>query len=305
MRLHLVRPVLLVLFAVVSACGPRQKDEAKPAADAAGEGVLLTVGSVAVNQADLDYQIKESHGGKSDEASRKAALDELADRARLVQAALDEKLLDDPVVRAEFARVLSTRIKEIKLHPQLGNIAGTPIPEPRLRELYAQGQSQFQSSEARQVAVLWLDPGKDPERAKQYVEKLTAAREWFLQNEELRKKPEQGFSTLGVDYSEHQASRYKNGVVGWLENGGADAWTKAVASILYSLPEPGAVSEVITRPEGVFLVRYMANRPAIARTFESVADELTRAEKQRLRQTAESEFKSAIEGKYPVRWLKQ
>lgn len=303
MRFPVVRPFLLALLAVSSACGPKQKDEAKPATTTAGSGALLTVGSVTVNQADLDHQIKEVHGGKTDEATRKEALAELAERARFVQAALDEKLPDDPVVRAEFARVLSARFKEKNLFPRLKEIAGNEIPEARLRELYAAGESTFRSNEKRQAAVLWLDPGKDPERVKQYVGKLTSARDWFAQNAELKKNPAQGFSTLGVDYSEHQASRYKNGVVGWMENGGgADAWSKAVTEIVFSLPEPGAVSDVITRPEGVFLVRYMAAQPAVTRSFESVADDLARSEKQRLRQTAESEFNTAIEGKYPVRW---
>lgn len=303
MRFPVIRPFLLALLAVSTACGPKQKDEAKPATATAGSGALLTVGSVTVNQADLDHQIKEVHGGKTDEATRKVALAELAERARLVQAALDEKLLDDPVVRAEFARVLSTRLKDKNLFPQIKEIAGKEIPEARLRDLYAEKLSAFRSNEKRQAAVLWLDPGKDPERAKQYAGKLTSAREWLFQNEELKKNPAQGFSTLGVDYSEHQASRYKNGVVGWMESGGgADAWSKAVTEIVFSLAEPGAVSDVITRPEGVFLVRYMAMQPAVTRSFESVADDLARTEKQRLRQTAESEFNTAIEGKYPVRW---
>lgn len=302
MRFQFVMPFLLALLAVLSACGPKQKEEAKPAAKAAGEGVLLTVGSVTVNQADLDYQIKEIHGGKTDDATRKKALGELAERAQLVQAALDENLLDDPMVRAEFARVLSSRIKEEKLLPRLKDSAAAEIPESRLRELYAANPSLYQSNEKRQVAVLWLDPGKNPERGKQYVEKLSAAREWFLGNEELKKHPDQGFSTLSVDYSEHQASRYNNGVVGWVEqSGGSDAWSKAVSEIVFSLSETGAVSEVLSRPEGVFLVRCMAVRPAFTRPFDSVKDELARSEKQRLRQTAEAEFQNAIDGKYPVR----
>lgn len=303
MRFHLVRPVLLVLVAVVSACGPKQKEEAKPAAQSAGSGVLLSVGSVEIKQSDLDYQIKESHGGRADKETQKAALEELAGRARLVQAALDADLLNDPMVRSEFARVLASRLKEKELHPKLGNLAGLEIPEARLRELYTADESRFRSNEKRQAAVLWLNPNKDPERLKQYVAKLTTAREWLFQNGNIKDHPEQGFSTLGVDYSEHQASRYKSGIVGWLESGGGnDAWTKAVAEILFSLPGPGAVSEVVTRPEGVFLVRYMAAQPAVIRPFEAVSDELARAEKQRLRQASESEFNNAIEGKYPVRW---
>ncbi|MES2924056.1 MAG: peptidyl-prolyl cis-trans isomerase [Verrucomicrobiota bacterium] len=303
MTFHALRPALLVLFAVVSACSPEHQDEAKPAAAGKDAGALFTVGSITVNQTDLDYQLKESHGGRSNEEAKREALGELVSRAQLTQAALDADLQHDPMVRAEFARVLANRIKEKSLTPELQAAEASP-PESRLRELYAAEESRFRSNEKRQVAVLWLNPNGNPEREKQYVEKLTTARDWFFQNGDLKDHPDQGFSTLGVDYSEHQASRYNSGIVGWMESGGGmDAWTKAVAGIAFSLKEPGEVSAVISKPEGVFLVRYMALKPAILRPFEAVAAELDQAERQRVRKTAESEFNGAIAAKYPVRWL--
>lgn len=305
MTIETIRPVLLVLLAVVSACSPKQKDEVKPAAAGKDTGALLSVGSITVDQADLDYQLKESHDGRINEETRKKALAELASRAQFVQAALDADLQDDPMVRAEFARVLANRLKEKNLFPQLKAAAATPVPESRLRELYAAGESRFRSNEKRQVAVLWLNPNGDPARAKQYLEKLTAARDWFFKNGDLKDHPDQGFSVLGVDYSEHQASRYQSGVIGWLESGGGiDDWSKAVARIAFSLTEPGEVSAVTSTPEGVFLVRYMALKPAVLRPFEAVVEELRQAEQQRIRKAAETEFNAAIEAKYPVQWLK-
>lgn len=305
MTFHALRPVLLVLFAVVSACSPKHEDKAKPAAAGKETGALFTVGSITVDQADLDYQLKESRGGPINGETTRETLGELASRAQLAQAALDADLLHDPMVRAEVARVLANRLKEKNLAPQLKAAAEAAPSEARLRELYTAEESRFRSKEKRQVAVLWLNPNGNPEREKQYVEKLTTARDWFFQNGDLKDHPDQGFSTLGVDYSEHQASRYQSGIVGWMESGGGmDTWTKAVAEIVFSLPEPGAVSAVVTRPEGVFLVRYMAAQPAVLRPFEAVAEELARTEQQRIRNAAESDFNKAIEEKYPVRWLK-
>jgi len=92
--------------------------------------------------------------------------------------------------------------------------------------------------------------------------------------------------------------------VGWLEReGGMDSWTKAVADIAFSLEKPGDVSPVIAREEGVFLVRYMALNPAVLRPFESVSDELEKAEISRMRQQAEAEFMEALAEKYPVQEL--
>lgn len=298
--------VLLGLLAAVGGCEPKPKAKAaaaSPAPPQPGVTALLKVGSLAVEQADLDYQLKEAHSGRNDAETRRTALEELASRAQFAQAALDADLARDPVVRAEIARVLASRLKEKSLVPQLKAAAATPIPESRLRELYAAGESRFRANEKRQVAVLWLNPNGDPQRAQQYTDKLTTARDWLFSNGDLKDHPEQGFAMLSVDHSEHAASRFKGGVVGWLERaGGMDAWTKAVAEIAFSLKDPGEVSAVLARPEGVFLVRYMAQQPAVLRPFEAVSGELEQTERQQLRKTAEKEFESAIQQKYPVQW---
>jgi hypothetical protein len=183
----------------------------------------------------------------------------------------------------------------------LKEVASAEIPESKLRELYEAEKGRFQSGEKRQIAVLWLDPGADPERLAQYQARLAQAREWYQANDELIKHPDQGFSVLGVDYSEHAATRYKNGVLGWMERqGGADAWSRAVAEIAFSLEKPGQASTVISRPEGVFLVRYMAVEPAFVRPFESVSHELEQAERQRMRAAVEADFDSSLKSRYPA-----
>ncbi len=301
MRFPVIRALFLALPVAFTACSPERKEAAAPAAAEPEAGALLVVGSITITQADLDHYLAESRGGRTDEGNRREALDELAKRARLAQAALDVGLDKDPLVRAEIARLLGNRYKELNLSPRLKEAAAAEPSEERLRELYKAGESGFRSAEKRQVAVLWLDPKGNPDRERQYVEKLTAARDWYAQDASLKAQPDQGFSILSVDYSEHQASRYKGGIVGWLEAGAnTDPLSKAAAEIAFQLPEAGAVSEVISRPEGVFLVRCMAVRPAVLRTFESVAGDLTRAERTRLRQAAEDRFYSTIAEKYPI-----
>ena len=282
------------LLGLVS-CQEESRQQAVTPPTAADEGVLLRIGSVTVSGEDLVYHLKEKHSGRTDDAARQAALAELTDRARLVQAALDAGVDDDPEARAEIARILVSRLKEIRLDPQLRAIASTEIAESRLRELYESRKDDFQSAEKRQVAVLWLDPGANPERAAQYEAKLGQARDWYLANSDLAARPDQGFSVLSVDYSEHAASRFKNGLLGWLErDGGADPIGKAAAEIVFSLGKPGDVSGVISRPEGMFLVRCMAIQTAFVRPFESVAGELEQAERQRLMRSARAEFESSI-----------
>jgi hypothetical protein len=298
------RITALGFFTVLAACSPKNANESGKAAGRE-EGALCRVGSIVVYQTDLKRELEERHANPSDAAAKKKALDDLVTRAQFADAALVANLDRDPEVRAQVARTLASRLKEQKLLPRLKEI-NAPIPEARLRELYQAEISRFRSNEKRQVAVLWLNPNNNPERAKVYQEKLTSARDWLLTNGDLKDHPDQGFSVLSVDHSEHAASRYKGGVVGWMERvGGLDEWSKAVAEIAFSLKEPGEVSTVTARPEGVFLVRYMASKPAFLRPFEAVSAELERAERQRMRAAAEAEFESAIKAQHPVQWLTQ
>jgi hypothetical protein len=284
----------LALVLVAASCNKSEPIVTAPPAED-GE-VLFRVGTIAIYQADLDYHLKEKHDGRSDDATRELALTELSERASFAQAALDADLDRDPLIRAEFARLLATRLRETELFPKLKAAAATPISEECLRKIYNSQSARFASPEKRQVAVLWLKPGPDPARVKRYTDKLTKAREWFFEESDLADQPEKGFSVLSVDHSEHAASRFKGGVLGWIEaKGGATEWNRAVAEMAFSIPELGDVSPVTTRPEGVFLVRWMAHKPALKRSFDSARAELEKLERNRLKEQLEAEFRRGIQ----------
>jgi hypothetical protein len=179
------------------------------------------------------------------------------------------------------------------------------IPEERLAEIYQSEIARFRVPDKRHVAVLWLDSGGEPDRAERYAEKMQDARAFMLRSRDLIDHPRKGFGVLGVDYSEHSASRHRGGIVGWLErDSGGDPWTKVVSEIAFAIGEPGGVSEVTVRPEGVFLVRLMEIRRAVTRSFQAVSAELEREERARRRKELETEFDRHIESKYPVEWIR-
>lgn len=289
--------ILVLLCAAHVSCENSSSNQPEPASGQVDE--LFRVGSVVVTAQDLEQRIHESHGGNDNEETRQHALSELGKRAHFVQAALDAGLADDPVIRQEIGRLLEKRLREVELEPKLKALEN--IPESRLRELYAAGSDRFQAPEKRQVAVLWLDPGQDPERSEKYTQKLQQARKFALQNKDIAGHPDKGFSVLAVDYSEHAASRFRGGVIGWLQRDGAgsDAWTMAVTEIAHKL-KAGEISEVINTPEGIFLVRLMTMRPAETRSFDSVVADLRRTELTRLRRQLKEQFEASIVARHSV-----
>jgi peptidyl-prolyl cis-trans isomerase C len=288
---------------VLASCEEKKEVRAVTPSAPESDAVLLSVGDYAVRQSDLDLYVKDHHDGRKDASTQKIALEALAERAQLAQAATEDGLREDPVVRAEIARVLATRYKEKHLNQQIAEVGIRDIPEAELREIYERHAEQYRSPEKRQVAVLWLNHNGNPEREQAYVTKLNAAREWLMSHAEVKDHPELGFSVLSVDHSEHAASRFKGGVLGWLQaEGGFDAFSKAVAAMAFSLQTPGQVSDVIVAKEGVFLVRLMEIKPGSHRTFEMVRHEIKQAEIRRIRSQIQQQFQETITKKHPVTW---
>ena len=267
------------------------------------ESGLVRVGTLTITREDLDFLITEKYAGSPEDSVREKAMAELVSRARFAQAALDAGMLHDPIVRSELARLLGARLREQKLAPAI-RASREAIPESRLRECYTEAGARFAAPERRQVAVLWLNPGKDPLRKEQYVGKLNTARTWFLNESDLGEQPSRGFGVLSIDHSEHQASRFKHGIVGWVEREGAsDPWRQAVANIAFSLGAVGAVSDVVARPEGVFLVRLMEIKPDVVVPFEDVAGQLAEEERFRRRHALEIQFEKDISARYAAELL--
>ena len=185
--------VLALLFLSAS-CAREQAPEPPPPAEPK-EDALARVGSLTIYQTDLDHHLAEKYSGRTDVQTREVALRDLVRRARFAQAGLDAGLARDPVVRAEMARLLEARLREQQLYPRIKALAD--IPEARLREIYEEEGARFQSPEKRQVAVLWLNPGRDPTRKQTYVDKLTQAREWLLNDDDLAHHPRERVFDLG------------------------------------------------------------------------------------------------------------
>ena len=282
--------VLLVVSCTPNASAP---DAARTETDSE---VLFTHGTVTVTQADLEYYLAEEYPDRPGDRAEQLALDELIEQAQFTHAALAAGLDRDPIVKSEVARILYLRLKEQRLTPQLKVLAASAISEDRLRTLYASQADRFQTDESRRVAVLWLNPGGNPQRQQAYQAKLNHARNWFFNNEDLLHHPERGFGALSVDYSQHHASRFKGGVVGWLQqsSGARSDWRGVVAGIAFGIDELGQVSEVAATDEGLFLVRLMGLKPAVKIPFESVRAQLEHEEKLSRRKRLEADFRRSI-----------
>lgn len=275
--IHRCHGFTLALIAMLAAgCGREAARTAAPSSPASGSKSLAVVGTRQITEADFRREWERRTPGTDTAAAREQLLEEMITRAALVQTARREGVDQDPEVAAEIERLMIARLRETKLQPQIQALS---IGEEELRAYYdAHREAQFTAAERVRAAVLWFDTQGQEPLVERFRPRLQAVREQILADAAAFPVAA-GFGSLAIANSEHRASRYKGGDAGWLIEGGeafagAGGWGGAVREMARSLQAPGDVSEVVERPEGLFLVRLIDRRPPEVADFSSVKERI-------------------------------
>jgi hypothetical protein len=236
--------------------------------DATESNVLAEVDGQAITAATFEHWWKKSPREDSS-ASREALLEQLIEREALVQRARKAGLEQDSHVIEGFQSLLIARLKELELQPR---IAAATVPEADVRAIYeAEKNERFKLPARVHLAVLWFETRGQAPLAARYQPRLEQVRTTLLANPESVPAAT-GFGSHSVRNTEHRSSRYKGGNLGWIESGSVrlDPFRRVVSEIGATLTEPGQLSEVTVRPEGIFLVRLIERQPERIRSFAEV-----------------------------------
>ena len=256
--------LLLTAFVALVGC--------KPASSIDSGNVLAEVNGQPITEQTYRHWWKRNMTSVDDMEARNALLNQLVDRSVLTQKAIANGIDRDPEVIEAFESLLIARFKEKELQPKIEAIT---VGDDEARVFYEAHKAQLYSDPARShVAVLWFETrGQEPLTAR-YRPRLEKAREQILGQ---GANVSSGFGLIALDNSEHMASRYKGGDIGWIdENNEADGWRKAVGEIAVTLSQPGDISPVVARKEGVFVVRLIERRTTQLREFAAVRSEILR-----------------------------
>ncbi len=292
--------VLLSLLAcLLAGCGR----EAGPSAEVEeGSVVLAIVGGQTVTESEFRRAWQARPQMADTPAGRQRVLDGLIERAALVDAARRAGLERDPEIAVEMERLLIAGLRQKQLQPQLESLW---VSEEELQAYYEQHRQERFTQDARvQVAVLWFDTHGQAPMTARFRPRLEAVREQVLANPELF-PVEKGFGSVAIANSEHRASRYRGGDLGWLTVGtggtASGGWNAVVQEIARRLETPGELSGVVDSPEGLFLVRLMARRPGGVADFSSVRDRIESELLRERRQALEADFRSGIMARVVVK----
>lgn len=199
---------------------------------------------------------------------REALLEKLIERAVLVENAETAGLGRDPVVAEGIESLLIARLKERELMPRLAEVA---VTDEEARAFYEEERTtRFRHGIRVRTAVLWFETRGIEELEQRFSPKLLKVHRRLTTNPD-DVPAGRGFGELAVNFSEHHASRYRGGIVGWLEVGADyDPFHRTILTIATQLEEAGACSDIVRNDAGTFLVRLLERRPAGSLEFVTV-----------------------------------
>lgn len=192
-----------------------------------------------------------------------AFLQRLVDRQALVSVALSQGLHRDPELSRQYENMLIGALRERRLAPRL---EGLTVTDDEARAYYDANPDRYRVAGSIHLAALRLQcrPGQQDAA----TAKLTAVRDGLAATPDTTP----GFGALAVANSDHQASRYQGGDIGWLRDGRGPAWLPAdVITAAWTLTQPGQVSDVVKTDQAVFLLRLIERKDAGLRPFADVS----------------------------------
>jgi hypothetical protein len=281
-RYFLVLAVCVALFS--AGCGRRE-----PVADG---DVLAVVNGKPITERTFRYWW-EKRPMVDTPKTRQMLLDKLVGRSSLAAAARAAGLDEDPVVAEQVESLLISRLKELELQPK---VVAIQVSDDEISAVYeSRKETRYTAPERSQLAVLWFATRGVEPLVDRYRPRLEQAKKAVLAQPGGVPAAD-GFGKLSIPNSEHAPSRYKGGIIGWLETAQhSDPWRAAVLEIAGKLESPGQVSEVIARDEGLFLVRLIERKPARIRDLAEVREVIIRELKAKQREVIEREFNERMQ----------
>lgn len=244
-----------------------QQPEAAPAPD----GWLAQVGNEFITRDEFVAEMERRGGRRPGQyqsvEQRRMLLNEMVIRRALVDAARSEGLHRQPEVRRAMDSVLINRYRQSRLQPLRDAV---DIDPDEVETFYEQHADQYVVPARKRIAMIHIEvPERAPEErweqaARRAERVLAGARELEL--------PIPHFGDLAREHSDHQASRYRGGVIGWLsEEPVRPRFNPVVARAAETLDEVGEMSGVLRGNDGFYIVRLVQAEPKHERSLEQLS----------------------------------
>lgn len=200
---------------------------------------------------------------------QQALLDELIYRRALVLRAEQQEVHLRPEVRRGLDQILVNQMLRAELRPQQEQ---ADIAPAAIEAFYDKHADEYTVPARRRVAMIHFQVGATAsEETREQIR--TQAEQVRNQALELADNV-RDFGLLARNHSDHQASRFRGGVLGWIGEGdpGRYNYPEIVTRQALSMQQTGEVSELVQDDQGFYLVRMVAYEPSRTRSLDELSD---------------------------------
>jgi parvulin-like peptidyl-prolyl isomerase len=238
---------------------------------APGPVPLAIVGDRQITVEDFQREVARRIAARRVLPDKETLLQEMVNQEALVQRARQMGLLDDPQVQREINVLLIGKLREREIDPRVERLQ---ITDEEVAAEYERNIDRYTQPAKVRLAMLFLEANPKMSEAKrnEIQERLSEAHRRILESPARggRGAAAGGFGALAIDYSDDQASRYRGGDMGWLNEGSFDYhWPHPVLEAGYRLTK-NEVSEIIQTEGGFYLVMKTDSRPSSTKSLAEV-----------------------------------
>lgn len=238
----------------------------------------------------------ERQRGAFDANRKEELLDSIVRSELLFAAARSAGYESDPEVIAAVKQAMVGKYLRDNLDPKLAQLKAT---DQEAEAYYRSHQAEFGMPAMVHAAMIKIAVSQkiSTQKKSELLKRAESARTEALALE----KGVPAFGKVAVSYSEDQDSRYRGGDLGWLQAGKADGRIdKKVSDAIFALKTPGQVSQVITAPDGYYIVKLIEAKAATVKPFATVKDGVKYQVVQEKKKKIENELIAQLKSRIPV-----
>lgn len=248
--------------------------------------ILARVGSHEITIQDLEREAQWYQKGRRPVPEKEALLEQMISRELKLQRALASGIEKDPEIRRKYEAMLAARVEELELKPRLDQVS---VSSGELQAAYEQDKSHYSRPAKMRLAMVCarVDGKATPDQVSAAEQRIGEAHKVALSLPAGSK----GLGRAAADYSDDQASRYRGGDIGWFNAGQVESrWPAEIVSAGLSLPNEGAISDIIKTTNGFYFVMRTDSRAPAVTPFEQVQNLIQRRLLAEKRQQIEAAF---------------
>jgi peptidyl-prolyl cis-trans isomerase C len=199
---------------------------------------------------------------------RRVLLNTLLVERALIDAARKDGFDRRPEIRRAMDSILVTRYRQERLQPLRDDVVVTP---EEIEAFYRERRDEYRVPARKRLAMVFFRADDDAPEAVR--EQARARAETVLAELDGLELEIPHFGELARRYSDHQGSRYRGGVIGWMAaDGDGSRFDPLIRDAARALQQPGEVSPVLEGEDGFYIVRLVQFEAGRERELDQLRD---------------------------------